>query len=182
MNRLTLMLLLAAPTLSPADENALDPFSFLAGHCWTGTHPGGATTDTHCYSWVYGRSFLRDVHVVEGEGEPYCGETLYHVDPEDGTVRFTYYNSLGGVSRGRMEAREEGLFSPAEEYAGAGGSKVLLRSWLIPADDHATYRVTTDRERDGEWQQVTDTGFAKAPGLSPDTALAGACEDTGDAG
>lgn len=182
MKRLIASALLAVPLAAPAINEHLQPMGFLAGHCWSGDFPDGGPTDTHCYSWVYGGRFLRDAHVVEGEGKPYCGETIYHVDAKDGTVRFTYYNSLGGTSRGRMEKLPDGLFSPAEEYDGPNGTKILLRSWLKPDESGDAYSVVTERKNGDSWHRMTGVEFEKVPDLDPGSALEGACADAGKSG
>ena len=93
-----LTLALAAPS---AAQPLLEPLSRLVGHCWRGSAPGNAGTDTHCFESVYGGQHIRDRHVVTVDAKPvYEGETLYSV--ENGGVTFTYWNSLGGIGRGRM--------------------------------------------------------------------------------
>lgn len=81
----------------------LQPLSSLAGHCWRGAAPGNAGIDTHCFEWVYGGQHLRDRHVVTVNGKSvYEGETLYSVEGD--RVTFTYWNSIGGLGRGKMAA------------------------------------------------------------------------------
>ena len=42
------------------------PLAFLVGHCWKGELPGGKQSDEHCFSWIYDKKFVRDVHVARG--------------------------------------------------------------------------------------------------------------------
>ena len=101
-----LALALAASTTAP--QPLLQPFSNLAGHCWRGSAPANAGEDTHCFEWVYGGQHLRDRHVVTVKGKPvYEGETLYSVEGD--AVTFTYWNSLGGLGRGKMIASANAL-------------------------------------------------------------------------
>lgn len=167
---LTMMIL-----ASPCAATGLQPLSFLAGHCWSGELAGGEGRDTHCYSWIYDGKFLRDVHVVKGKGEPYCGESIYHADPDDDAIHFTYYNSLGGISRGRLNVTPEGLRSPAEHYEGPDGSTMLIRSRLVPGDNGQSYVSVSERERDGAWETARRVEFHQAPDLDPRSALTGAC-------
>jgi hypothetical protein len=91
---LALLLADASPTLAP--------LQFYTGHCWT-THIDAATTDTHCFSTVYGGAHIRDEHVVRHDGKSvYQGETLF--SDEGGQLTFTYWNSLGGIGRGTGSA------------------------------------------------------------------------------
>jgi hypothetical protein len=77
----------------------LQPWSDLIGHCFVGPAPGRGA-DTHCFESVYGGQHVRDRHEVKVDGKTvYSGETLYSVEGQD--VTFTYWNSLGGVGRGK---------------------------------------------------------------------------------
>jgi uncharacterized protein YndB with AHSA1/START domain len=103
----------------------LGPLRFLIGHCWSGEFKNGAV-DTHCFESVYGGQHVRDRHEVKGPGAPYRGETLYSWDGEAKRVSYTYWNSAGGVSRGSMAAKPEGLDFRGETYTGADGRKTTI--------------------------------------------------------
>ena len=122
-----LALALAASTTAP--QPLLQPLSNLAGHCWRGSAPANAGEDTHCFEWVYGGQHLRDRHVVTVKGKPvYEGETLYSVEGD--AVTFTYWNSIGGVGRGRATANGDKLeFSGDIRTTPASPSEHFTANW-----------------------------------------------------
>lgn len=74
-------------------------FATVLGKCYVATF-GPGLEDTHCYTPVYARAHVRDVHVVRKDGKPvYQGEAIYSATPE-GLV-FTYVNDDGGSGSGR---------------------------------------------------------------------------------
>ena len=117
----------------------LEPLRFLLGHCWRGEFEGGAV-DTHCFESVYGGQHVRDRHEVTGKGAPYRGETLYSWDGSAKRVGYTYWNSSGGVSRGSMMAKPDGLDFGDETYTGADGRKTKISTmWRkVGADAYET--------------------------------------------
>ena len=100
------LLLAAAATATSAPgltQGALQPWATLVGHCWSGAAPVPTGVDTHCFETVYGGQHVRDRHEVKVDGKSvYAGETLYSVEGKE--VTFTYWNSIGGVGRGRATA------------------------------------------------------------------------------
>jgi hypothetical protein len=61
-------------------DQAYQPLTFLADHCWKGAFPGDRT-DEHCFSWIYDGKFLRDRHTVRAEGMPDAmGESSYFLN------------------------------------------------------------------------------------------------------
>ncbi|MGZ8307590.1 MAG: SRPBCC family protein [Allosphingosinicella sp.] len=111
----------AAPPL----RAELEPLRFLLGQCWRGEFKNGAV-DMHCFESVYGGQHVRDRHEVKGPGAPYRGETLYSWDGAAKRVGYTYWNSSGGVSRGTMSAKAEGLDFGDETHTGADGRKMTI--------------------------------------------------------
>ena len=134
----------SAGAQTPSAIGALD---FLVGSCWSGQLPRGET-DTHCFS----RSlvhFVRDVHEVSGSAKPYAGETLYHWDARDAVVRFTYWNSDGGVSTGTMRVQDGALTFP-ESYEGKDGRRIEMRSvWTRDGADG--YVARTEIRKGDAW-------------------------------
>lgn len=169
-NMIHALLLIAAPAYATGDS-PLRMFDFLAGHCWQGRFANGAV-DTRCLSWVYGGQHLRDVHVVRGEGDDYCGETIYSVDGESGEVIFRYWNSLGGVSDGEMTFDGNVLVSADETYVGDDGRERVFRSSLKPLDERRYEAVTEERVGDG-WREVSRVMFKRAEVAA--ASLNGAC-------
>jgi uncharacterized protein YndB with AHSA1/START domain len=117
----------------------LEPLRFLLGHCWRGEFRDGSV-DTHCFESVYGGQHVRDRHEVKGTGAPYRGETLYSWDGAAKRVGYTYWNSSGGLSRGTLAAKGEGLDFGDEAYTGADGRKTTISTmWRkVGADSYET--------------------------------------------
>jgi uncharacterized protein YndB with AHSA1/START domain len=114
-------------TAAPAPlRPELEPLRFLIGHCWRGTFKSGAV-DTHCFEGVFGGRHVRDRHEVTGPEGVYRGETLYSWDSNLKRVEYTYWNSLGGISRGAMAPKgEHALDFGSETYTGADGRKTMI--------------------------------------------------------
>lgn len=112
---------------SPAPlRSELEPLRFLIGHCWRGEFRNGAV-DTHCFESVYGGRHVRDRHEVKGPDGLYRGESLYSWDANLKRVEYTYWNSLGGVSRGAMAPKgDHALDFGNEIYTGADGRKTVI--------------------------------------------------------
>lgn len=159
MRSILFTLALLVPLSCTADESPLHAFDFLAGHCWRGEIANGAV-DTHCFTWVYGGKHLRDVHVVRGDGPDYRGESIYSVDGETGGVIFRYWNSLGGVSDGRIEVRDGALVAPGERYVGDDGIAREFRSTLRRLDTDR-YEAVTEERLDGRWSESSRVEFTR---------------------
>ncbi len=118
----------------PALRPGLEPLGFLVGHCWRGEFAEGEQ-DTHCFESVYGGQHVRDRHEVTGGAGVYRGETLYSADAS-GAVGFTYWNSLGGVSRGTMRAEPDRLNFGDETYRDPEGREIAVSTfWRRAGDD-----------------------------------------------
>lgn len=167
MPRVLLLLVLPVSLIAgAAGESPLRAFDFLAGYCWQGEFENGAV-DTHCFTWVYGDKHVRDVHVVRGDGSDYRGETIYSVDGDSGGVTFRYWNSLGGVSNGRIVVEDGALVSPAEIYAGAGGVPREFRSRMRRLHQEG-YEAVTEERVDGEWRRASRVLFRRTvPAVPP---------------
>jgi hypothetical protein len=164
------LLVLTSVTLSAQQpgatlaQPALQPLAFLVGSCWSGTQPKG-TVDTHCFSPVYGGYYIRDVHEVTGAAKPYAGESLYHWDATQKQVRFTYYNSIGGVSMGTMQAEEGRLVFP-ESYESKDGKRIEMRSvWTREGAD--TFVAKTDVKTGESWKEQFRVVFKRRTDLRP---------------
>lgn len=110
-----------AAAAQPSLRSELKPFERLSGHCWAGEIAKGKR-DVHCFEPVLGGQHVRDRHRVEGGGGVYEGETLYSWDGS--RIVFTYWNSLGGVSRGTMTARNAGFDFEDGSYKGPDGREI----------------------------------------------------------
>ena len=143
------MLIAAVLTLAaagpPALRPGLEPLAFLVGHCWEGRFEPGGETDRHCFESVYGGQHVRDVHEVTGGARIYRGETLYSWDGSAGVVTYTYWNSLGGVSRGTMRADGARLAFGDESYTDPQGRRITLSThWRRDGD---SYEAVTASEQ-----------------------------------
>jgi hypothetical protein len=162
---LTLAALLVAPTLptgaeTPVAMPALAPLEFLAGHCWV-AETGDGETDTHCYEWMHGGQQLRDRHVVRGKNPDYHGETVYAYNGERKRVEYRYWNSLGGLSDGYVEATVDGMLKFLDDrYVGPDGVVYVFSSEMTrPADGQ--YRIVS-RYREGEaWKDMWSRDFMR---------------------
>jgi uncharacterized protein YndB with AHSA1/START domain len=125
----------AAAQQPPALRQGLEPLGFLVGHCWRGEFARTGERDTHCFERVYDGQHVRDRHEVTGGERVYRGETLYSADPS-GAVSYTYWNSLGGVSRGTMRPEPERLNFGDETYRGPDGREIRISThWRRVGDD-----------------------------------------------
>jgi uncharacterized protein YndB with AHSA1/START domain len=121
----------------------LEPLRFLLGRCWRGEFRNGAV-DTHCFESVYGGRHVRDRHAVTGPEGFYRGESLYSWNSEAKRVEYTYWNSLGGVSRGTMAPKADALDFGNETHIGADGRKTTISTmWRkAGADSYETVNVS----------------------------------------
>lgn len=163
--QMTLAALLLAPSLSTGSDAAvvapaLTPLGFLAGHCWV-AETGEGETDTHCYEWMHGGQQLRDRHVVRGKNPDYHGETVYAYNGERKRVEYRYWNSLGGLSDGYVEATADGMLKFRDDrYVGPDGVVYVFSSEMTrPADGQ--YRIVS-RYREGEaWKDMWSRDFMR---------------------
>jgi len=126
---LALMAILAAAASTLAGQPALQPWSYLVGHCWVGDAPGGAGQDKHCFESVYGGQHVRDRHVVTvGGRDVYAGESIYSAKGQ--AVIFTYWNSLGGLGTGQaVFANPEWRFSGTIHATANGRDQPMSATW-----------------------------------------------------
>lgn len=155
MNRILNIVCLAflAPSAYGAPP-AMDTLLQLADNCWEGTFEGSEVSDRHCFEWLPGGHFLRDTHAIETESKPYQGETIYAVEGGSGQLTYTYYNSLGGISRGSISTAKDGALLAEERHVARDGKVQKFRSRLSFDDDGNGYRVESKLLNDGEWQTV----------------------------
>lgn len=154
MKRVLLGASLLAGSAAFAAPPAMEPILPLAGHCWEGQFEGTEVVDRHCYEWLPGGHFLRDTHAIQTEGGPYQGETIYAVEGGSSELTYTYYNSLGGISRGSISEGGDGALKAEERHVGREGDVQKYRSRLTFDDDGDGYRVESSRLNEGEWQPV----------------------------
>jgi hypothetical protein len=152
-----LFVLLWSAQAAPVPPAPLAGLDFFVGSCWSGQGPKG-DVDRHCFTRAYGH-FVRDVHEVTGAARPYGGETLYHWDARAGVVRFTYWNTLGGVSTGTMAVDGRNLVFP-ESYEGKDGGRIEMRSVWSP-DGSDAYVATVTQKKGDTWVEVSRRVFKR---------------------
>ena len=120
----------AAAPPAPSLSEGLRPLAFVVGHGWRGEFAGSKKVDTHCFESVYGGKHIRDRHEVVGGKGVYRGETIFSWNANLGQVEYTYWNSLGGVSRGTMTPKDGFLDFGDETYVGSDGKTMTIAtSW-----------------------------------------------------
>jgi hypothetical protein len=143
---ISMFTILAASSVAGMAQPQLQPWSYLAGHCWVGDAPGSAGRDKHCFESVYGGQHIRDRHSVTVAGKQvYAGETIYSAHGPK--VIFTYWNSLGGL--------------------GTGEAAFNADTWSFSGSMHAT-ATGADRPFTVTWRKV-DGGYevSDGPGTKP---------------
>ena len=161
----------AAAADAPALRPGLEPLGFLVGHCWRGRFASGEQ-DMHCFDAAYGGQHVRDRHEVTGGARLYSGETLYSADAS-GAVGYTYWNSLGGVSRGTMRPRADGLDFGTETYRGPDGRQAeIATAWRRVGED-AYEAVTSSAQMPSMNRIVRYERVADSVSVSTSTAADG---------
>jgi hypothetical protein len=148
------------------------PFEFLIGHCWTGTFPDGKATNTHCYEWMLDRAFIRDRHVVKSSGPDYKGETVYYLDGATGSVKYRYWNTIGGLSDGALGTDAKRIQIVEDVYRGKDGKTQKFQGEIERLSD-TQYRAST-RTWDGKaWKALWSITFTRIDAAAPTAAPGG---------
>lgn len=163
---LAMILAIQAVTPAPMLAAELQPLAPMVGSCWRATFPGGARTDTHCYTLMLGGRYVRDVHVVAGGPRPYGGESIYRWDPQSRRIRYDYYASDGGFSSGFAAATPGGIDFPEETYVGGDGQTMVLRT--VQTNIGETYSRTTSARQGESWRELWTLRFTRVgPATAP---------------
>ena len=168
------LITLSLPLESACADNTKDPLAalrFLSGWCWQATFPDGKKTDVHCYEDVFDGAFLRDRHIVRGDGPDYQGETLYAWQPNEGVIGYRYWNSLGGVSDGTAVPRETDILFPGENHVTNDGRHIEIQSRLTRERKDAYIMVTEQKGDDGFWHEMWTMHFVKQLAVPKTTPL-----------
>lgn len=131
------------------------PLAFLAGSCWKGDLPQQGSlkqSDEHCFSWVYGQRFLRDVHTVRSsDSRPdYVGETTFFWDAAAQQLRYLYIENQGGEGQGAVEAQGDALVFPETDEVEDGKTQAYRSRWQRTGTD--AYDVVTEFKINGVWK------------------------------
>jgi len=163
---LALLLAAAVQADSPMDPH-LQPLAFLVGSCWRGSFPGGAQTDTHCFTQTPDGHTLRDRHVVAGAAAPYSGVTFYRWDAAAGSLKYDYLASDGSYSDGAVRPTADGLDFPEGVYRAPDGVESGVRSaWTRDGAD--AYSVHTELRQGESWQTILRLRMVRVGPAPPD--------------
>jgi len=160
MRRTAFLICLATfAAAAPAAEPDFSALQFLVGHCWKGSFPDGKSTDEHCFAWLYGKQFIRDVHHVrDADGKVvYEGETTYWWDAKRSGIAWRYLSVHGLVMDGTMSRVGDNLVFPAT-YADASGTHEIRATWTPNADG---YRAVSAEKLTGAWQEQFAVDFTR---------------------
>lgn len=162
MRGIAFLFCLAAMGLTAAAEPAAPDYSaleFVAGHCWKGPFPDGKSTDEHCFSWMFGKHFLRDVHHVRDDTGKvvYEGETIYAWDPQRKLISWRYYSAAGFVMDGTVQREGTNLVFPAT-YVTPDGTSEIRATWT-PHD--GGYRAVSAQKAAEGWKEQFAVEFRK---------------------
>ena len=148
-----------ASPAAPAVEGPLAALAPLAGSCFLGTFADGKTRDFICYEWMWGGKFLRSRHRVIGGAGPYAGETLISHDASTGKLAYDYYNSAGGIVRGRFEAVPGGFDFGSDKVEMAGAPVELRSTWRWTGDG---YRAVSEKRVGDAWSPFMTIDFVRS--------------------
>jgi hypothetical protein len=161
----SLLLLPVLPSFATEPQNLYQPMAFLAGYCWKGGFPGGKMTDEHCFSWIYGGKFLRDVHTLRGEGRPDAhGESTYFWNSSTQQIEYLYIESEGGFSRGPVSADKSGLVFPDTNFVENGNTQVYRSRWQRSGEN--AYDVVTEFQGKDGWMPGFKVHMQQQVGLA----------------
>ncbi len=139
----------------------------LAGGCWTGVYPDGATKDTQCYQVEYGR-FIAGTIAISAPGKPaFQGRGIMIFDPRRDRLVFWSWASSGNYnnSEGQWDGAVLRFPDPVRVDPNLPGSR---SSWTrLDAD---SYKVARERKEGEEWKEqfvVTYKRDAKPDGKKP---------------
>lgn len=136
---------LAMAAQPPQLRQGLEPLGFVVGHCWRGEIQPGRF-DTHCFEPAYDGQHIRDRHQVIGGPRLYSGETIFSWDGAAGAVTYTYWNSIGGVSRGTMRPEPDRLDFGSETYRSPEGREITYSTYWRRVGDDAYESVTVSSD------------------------------------
>jgi hypothetical protein len=146
-------------TFPVAAESKFKGLDQLVDSCWQASFPDGKKVDTHCFSEVYSGAFIKDQHIVCGENQPYRGETWYVYDEKDQSVSYRYYNSMGGVSDGTVEFKDQKLLFPDETYEKDGAKIVYRTDWSLQKGMYQSNMWQKDKSVETGWKKIWQMDF-----------------------
>jgi hypothetical protein len=150
MRKLAILLSMLPFIAAAEPATPYQPLAFLAGHCWTGSFPGGKQTDTHCFSWIYDDKFLRDQHTVHTAGKPDAlGESIYFWNSSAKQLEYLYIESDGGFSRGAVAVDADSLVFPDTTFAENGKTQVYRSRWRHSSEN--AYDAVTEFQTKNGW-------------------------------
>lgn len=136
MNKHKALIILIAitPISGLYGQSSFSGIEQLVGHCWQAPFADQKKHDTHCFEWMYGQSFIKDQHLVCGDGANYAGMTIY--SSADNRVKYRYFNSLGGISDGEVKTHNAELLFPEEIYKNGSEQQIFSTKWKLLSDSY----------------------------------------------
>lgn len=148
--------------LSPDAAAELRIFSFLIGK-WEGKGrtrlPGGGFAEFPV-TWIGryildGTAIADEAHAPAPDGSPYLGISLRTYDPRRRTWIIEYLNVTGSFLRRQVSANAGSVSVSGRNVTVASASPgILIREhYLVPDQDHFTYRLDVSTDEGGSWNE-----------------------------
>lgn len=153
----------AAPAQpAPAAGGPLAPFGWfaeLAGSCWKGDHPGGATGDTQCYLAQYERLIRGSIKFSRGGAVVSEGDAVFAYLPAKGHVVFSQWGTGGTYSTGQLKIEGETLVFLNQMPDGTDAN--VRAVWRRAGPDG--YRVVRERKDETGWKEFLAVDYRRVP-------------------
>lgn len=135
----TLFIAMATTAEAKQTPHVTEALKFFLNSCWEGKFVGSEDTDVHCFREMVDGRFVRDNHLVSSKKGKYGGETVFWWDEDGQHLKYTYWDTQGGISNGTMLPTTDGFESPDEVYEGTNGQRFTIRTrWLVNSGDEYT--------------------------------------------
>lgn len=152
--------LIDSSALAQSAVSDFAPIQFVVGSCWSGAFADGATTDEHCFEWMYGNRFIRDRHAVRDKSGAivYQGETVYGWNPQTKRIEYRYWSAEGLMLDGWVEQRGDAILFPSS-YPAADGRHELRATWTRLGND--AYKAVNAEKSGNEWKEQFSVEYRK---------------------
>lgn len=139
-------------------------FATLAGSCWTGKFPDGATEHTQCYTTQFGR-LLRGTATLaatkDGHREVrFEGDSVFAWDGSAMRIAYTIWGSDGSLRTLAAHYDGDELVFPVPDRTSP--ANVAFRSVWRRVDD-ASFEVRRERPHGDGWNRERTVVYRKAP-------------------
>ena len=139
-------------------------FATLAGTCWQGAFPDGATVHTQCYTTQFGK-FLRGTATLEvtkdgARDVRFEGDSVFAWDAGAKRIAYTIWGSDGSLRTLAAHFDGDDLVFPVPDRADP--AKVAFRS-VWRRIDAASFEVRRERPHGDGWNRELTVVYRKAP-------------------